>query len=230
MKTYKFHPVALEFPRMPKAEYDELKEDIREHGIRIPILINKKKDTILDGRNRMIAACALKLKDSEVPVEVFTGTDEEAVAAIVSRNIMRRNLTDDQRATLLAKLVASQFAADGKKRMSEGGKGLLNSPNLHAHVRLAKAAKVSQHKARAALDVAKHAPGVADRVIQAKMRLAEAAKVARAKAGKTAKPKPVKSLRERVEAKFLKFMESFAVTDYRSVREILRELLENAEK
>jgi len=33
-----------------------------------------------------------------------------------------------------------------------------------------------------------------------------------------------------VEAKFLKLMESFAVTDYKEVRAILRELLERAEK
>jgi hypothetical protein len=45
-----------------------------------------------------------------------------------------------------------------------------------------------------------------------------------------AKPRQQKPLRERVEAKFLRFMESFAVTDYREVRAILRELLAKAEK
>jgi hypothetical protein len=45
-----------------------------------------------------------------------------------------------------------------------------------------------------------------------------------------AKPKQQKPLRQRVEAKFLRFMESFAVTDYAEVRAILRELLAVAEK
>jgi len=45
-----------------------------------------------------------------------------------------------------------------------------------------------------------------------------------------AKPKQHKPLRERVEAKFLRFMESFRVTEYREVRAILRELLAKREK
>lgn len=44
------------------------------------------------------------------------------------------------------------------------------------------------------------------------------------------KPKEQKPLRQRVEAKFLRFMESFAVTENREVRAILRELLAVAEK
>ena len=39
-----------------------------------------------------------------------------------------------------------------------------------------------------------------------------------------------KPLRQRVEAKFVRLMESFAVTEYREVREILRELLANCER
>jgi hypothetical protein len=45
-----------------------------------------------------------------------------------------------------------------------------------------------------------------------------------------AKPKQQKPLRQRVEAKFLRFMESFAVTDYAEVRAIIRELLANADR
>jgi hypothetical protein len=45
-----------------------------------------------------------------------------------------------------------------------------------------------------------------------------------------AKPKQQKPLRERVEVKFLRLMESFPVTEYRAVRTILRELLAVAEK
>jgi len=229
-KTYRVHKAAMAFPRMPAAEFNELKQDIAEHGIRIPILINQKKE-ILDGRNRIMAAHDLKLADKDVPIEIFSGNDDEAVHEVVSRNIMRRNLSDDQRVSILAKLRGPQLAkdADARKRTGKSNLGMKTTQG-RTHEILAADAKVSQHKARAALEAVKHAPQDLDRVIEGKAKLADAKKAARAKARKTAKPKPEKSLQERVEAKFLKLMESFAVTDYKEVRAILRELLERAEK
>jgi ParB-like chromosome segregation protein Spo0J len=225
-KTYKLHPAANAFPEMPKLEFDELKADIAAHGIKIPILVNKKKDTILDGRNRIMAAHDLKLKDSEVPIEVFNGSDEEVVPAIISRNIMRRHLTDDQRAALLAKLLAPQLEKEADARM-KSGKAVSKSTQARTWQPIAKGAKVSQHKARSALTLVKHAPKDLDNVIAGKEKLAAAAKKAHKK---VKRPKPEKSLQERVEAKFLRMMESFAVTEYQAVREILRELLEKAMK
>ena len=229
LRVYRIHPAANEFPRMPKPEFDELKADIKEHGIRLPILVNKKKDTILDGRNRIMAAHDLKLADKEVPLEVFTGNDGDEVSEIVSRNIMRRNLTDDQRVSLLAKLLGKSLEEEARKRPGKTS-GLKSTRSGRTQDIIAAQAKVGTYKARSALAVAKHAPGDLDRVIEGKEKLSEAKKKARAKAGATARPKPQKSLQERVEAKFLRFMETFAVTDYKKVRAILRELLERAEK
>ena len=216
-KAYKVHSAAMAFPRMPQPEFEELKEDIKQHGIRIPLLVNKKRDTILDGRNRIMAAHDLKLADKDIPIEVFDGSDDDAVHEIVSRNIMRRHLTDEQRVSIVAKL-------------RTGGKSNFGLKSTRGRLReiVAAEAKVGDYKARAALAVAKHAPKDLDNVIAGKEKLASARKKARAKAGATAKPKPQKSLRERVETKFLKMMESFAVTEYQAVREILRELLEKA--
>ena len=227
LKTYRVHPTAAAFPRMPAAEFNELKADIAAHGIRVPILVNKKKDTILDGRNRIMAAHDLKLADKDVPIEVFSGSDDEAVHELISRNIHRRHLTDDQRVSIVAKLLGDPLSKEADARMKSGNP-VSKSTQGRTHEKIAAAAKVGQHKARAALDAAKHAPKDLDRVIEGKEKLATAKKVARAKAGKTAKPKPEKSLRERVEAKFLKFMESFAVTQYKAVRAILRDLLAKA--
>jgi ParB-like chromosome segregation protein Spo0J len=226
-KTYRVHPAATAFPSMPKPEFDELKADIAAHGIKMPILVNKKKDTILDGRNRIMAAHALKLEDSEIPIEVFNGSDDDAVHEIISRNIMRRNLTDDQRAALLAKLLGKSLEKEADARMKSGNP-VSKAAQGRTHEIFAKAANVSQHKARAALTAAKHSPKDLDNVIEGKEKLATAKKKARAKAGKTAKPKPQKSLRERVTAKFLRLMESFAVTEYQEVRSILRDLLAKA--
>jgi ParB-like chromosome segregation protein Spo0J len=240
-KVWKVHPVAKLFPRMPKPDFDELKADIAAHGIRIPILVNKKKDTILDGRNRVMAAHDLKLADKDVPVEVFDGSEDEAVSEIVSRNIMRRNLTDEQRVSLLAKLLGKPLEAEARKRQlvvlkstQQGRTGkaelpLKSTQQGRTHDIIAKAAKVSVHKARAALETAKHAPKELDKVIEAKQKLAAAHKKVKAKARKVAKPKAVKTLRERVETKFVRFMEAFAVVEFAEVRKILREILAKTE-
>jgi hypothetical protein len=222
----------MAFPRMPTAALNELKADIAANGTRIPILVNKKRDTILDGRTRMIVAHDLKLKDGEVPIEVFTGKPEEEVGEIISRNIHRRHLTDDQRVAIVAKLRGPQLAKEAEERQKAGEASDLGLKSTQGRTRelIAAEADVSQHKARSALMTAKHAPFELDMVIAGKERLAKAHANAKAKEKKSSKPKPQKSLRERVEAKFLRFMESFPVTDYREVRAILRELLAKTER
>ncbi len=51
-KVMKVHPVANMFPSLPANEMKELQADIEKRGIVSPILVNKRRDTILDGRNR----------------------------------------------------------------------------------------------------------------------------------------------------------------------------------
>ena len=58
-KTWKIHPTAMQFQRISGDELKELKADIEANGIKVPILVNKKRDTILDGRNRMMIASEL---------------------------------------------------------------------------------------------------------------------------------------------------------------------------
>src|SRR5438046_3139966 len=89
------HEVAKLFPTLSEKELEELREDIKAHGIAVPILLNKAGDTILDGRNRWMIACELKLTKDQVPTEKFKGKDEDIPSEILSRNIFRRHLTDD---------------------------------------------------------------------------------------------------------------------------------------
>jgi|SRR5947208_2550637 len=132
---------------------------------------------------------------------------------------------------MVAKLRGAQLTKEAEQRKKAGKAVSLvfNSTQGRSWRQVAIGADVGQHKARSALIIAKHAPEELDRVIAGKEKLAEAGKKARAKAGK-AKPRKERTLRERVEAKFLRFMESFPVTEYREVRTILRELLAVAEK
>ena len=93
----RWHDYASLFPLMDDAAFRDLVEDVREHGVREPIVMFEGK--ILDGRNRYLAArdCG-----REYPVIEFTGGD--ALAYVVSLNLKRRHLTDSQRAMVAAKL------------------------------------------------------------------------------------------------------------------------------
>jgi hypothetical protein len=237
-KTWKVHPTAMAFPRISGDELNELRADIEENGIRVSILVNKKKDTILDGRNRMMIAHDLKLKETDVPIEIFKGKPEDEIAEIISRNLHRRHLTDDQRAAIVAKVLGPELAKEAEARKVTGKAGDLGMKSTQGGVvgestqgrtreRIAAVAQVGDHKARAALLAREHASDELDNVIDGKLKLALAARRAKARAFKKKKirPKPEKTLQERVEARFLRFMESFAVSESREVRKILKLLL-----
>src|SRR6516225_7559569 len=94
---YEVHPASELFPWMGREEFNELKRDIKENGVRFPVIFHKGQ--LLDGRNRMAACEELKVK---CPREEYKGKDP--IGFIISSNINRRHLTDDQRITLVAKL------------------------------------------------------------------------------------------------------------------------------
>jgi ParB-like chromosome segregation protein Spo0J len=97
----KYHPVCLMLPGMTVLEYRELVEDIRERGQRIPIKIDAVTGDTLDGRHRQDACQEL---DRPVKFELFSGTEAEKVAMIMSENVHRRHLTTQQRAAIAAEL------------------------------------------------------------------------------------------------------------------------------
>lgn len=93
----KFHDYANIFPWMEGAAFDELKADIAANGIREPIVF--LDDQILDGRNRYMAARDLGI---EYPRVEYRGDDP--LGYVVSLNLRRRHLTDNQRAMVAKKL------------------------------------------------------------------------------------------------------------------------------
>jgi hypothetical protein len=95
------HPVAALFPDMPEADFASLLEDIRQHGVKIPILVHRGQ--ILDGRQRY-RAC-LKLK-KPCPTVRWNGRDPWL--EVQSRNLMRRHLAKEQ-VYAISKLAAEQF-------------------------------------------------------------------------------------------------------------------------
>jgi hypothetical protein len=91
-----FHPLANLFPMMTDAEINDLGDDMLEHGQRKKIMLFE--GMILDGRNRY-RACLLK--GIEPRIAEFMG-GEDALAYVMSMNLMRRNMTAGQRAMTVA--------------------------------------------------------------------------------------------------------------------------------
>jgi N6-adenosine-specific RNA methylase IME4 len=99
--TMKFHALANIFPLMEGEEFAGLVADIKEHGLRDPIIT--LDDRILDGRNRYRACQAASIEPR------FRALDEESdgdhpLAFVISHNLKRRHLKDGQRAMIAASL------------------------------------------------------------------------------------------------------------------------------
>jgi N6-adenosine-specific RNA methylase IME4 len=97
MTALEFHPLAAIFPLIEGPDFDELVTDIRQHGLREPVVLFEGR--ILDGRNRYRACLAA---DIECRFETYQGVDP--VAYVVSLNLRRRHLDESQRAMVAAKL------------------------------------------------------------------------------------------------------------------------------
>src|SRR5262245_24632945 len=93
----RFHPLADIFPLIEGKEFDELVADIKEHGLRDPVVMFE--DMILDGRNRHRACLAASV---EPTYRVYQGDDP--VSYVISLNLRRRHLDESQRAMVAAKL------------------------------------------------------------------------------------------------------------------------------
>jgi hypothetical protein len=83
------HPVATLFPDMPAREFAALVEDIRQHGVKVPVLVHGGQ--ILDGRHRYRACQQLG-----IPCPQTEWTGREPWLEVQSRNLVRRHLGKDQ--------------------------------------------------------------------------------------------------------------------------------------
>jgi ParB-like chromosome segregation protein Spo0J len=124
-KTMKIHPFARMFSQvapLSKEKRDEMVKSIEKNGILIPMLVNKKKDTIYDGATRWGIAYDLKLKLEDDRFEVFPSEDEDDIReAIAARNIDRRQLTDKERSDLISKLFGPKLEEEARQRQSKAG-------------------------------------------------------------------------------------------------------------
>lgn len=118
----KEHPASLLFPPITNGEFDGLKEDIAEHGLRDPIVLFE--GAVLDGRNRLRACQEIGIEPS---FTTFNGPDPYAY--VISTNMHRRNLTASQRAAIAAE-AREPLMEEGRRRMAEGGRVSPKGPTL----------------------------------------------------------------------------------------------------
>ncbi len=95
---------------MAGAEYERLRDDIKAHGLREPILVCE--GLIIDGRQRYRACCELEI---EPELREWDGVGS-ALDLIVSLNLHRRHLSESQRALIAARLAELYAAEEGEVR------------------------------------------------------------------------------------------------------------------
>ncbi len=105
----RYHEVANLFPLMEGADFDALKADIAEYGLREPIWLHPD-GSIIDGRNRHRACIELGIMPEH---ETWNGNGS-LVAFVVSLNLHRRHLSESQRAMVAAKLANTEHGGNRK--------------------------------------------------------------------------------------------------------------------
>jgi ParB-like chromosome segregation protein Spo0J len=89
VKDLTVHPIAALFPAMAPEQFAALVADIRQHGVKVPILVHRKQ--ILDGRHRYKACRELGMK---CPMVEWNGQDPWL--EVQSHNLLRRHLRKEQ--------------------------------------------------------------------------------------------------------------------------------------
>lgn len=103
----KAHAVAEIFPAMGDTEYQALKTDISQHGVREPIWTWRGQ--IIDGRHRQRACVDLGM---ECPTREYSGDETTLVSFVVSLNLKRRHLDESQRAMVAAAIARLPLGAN----------------------------------------------------------------------------------------------------------------------
>jgi N6-adenosine-specific RNA methylase IME4 len=179
----KFHPLANLFPMLGDAELDDLGEDIRANGQVETVKLHR--GLVLDGRNRY-TACARK--NLGVRTELFEGSDREALAWVISKNLKRRHLTESQRAMVAAKLSTLRLGDNQHTQVAPIGAGSLDfgeqvaSPETLSIVSQSEAADVlsvgRRSVQRAAVVQEKGSPELREAVEQGRVAVSTAADIA----------------------------------------------------
>jgi hypothetical protein len=95
LEGIQIHPLAEAFPMIAEADWSAFVADIRDHGIRQPIVWGADGTTLIDGRNRLSAWLELGNTVESAP-STRLAENEDEFSFIVSLNLSRRQLTRGQ--------------------------------------------------------------------------------------------------------------------------------------
>lgn len=107
-----FHDAANIFPLMGDDELALMANDIATHGLKVPI--EKLGEEIIDGRNRYRACLLCDVEPSYIAADIG---DESPVDYVISLNLLRRHLTEPQRAMVGARTI-EHYAKEAKERQA----------------------------------------------------------------------------------------------------------------
>ena len=100
--SYETHAYANIFPYASSEDFERLASDIGKNGLLERIVLYGGK--ILDGRNRYRAMINAYVEIKSEHFINFDGTDEEALAFVISKNLARRQLSGSQRDAVAAEI------------------------------------------------------------------------------------------------------------------------------
>ena len=176
---YPVHPAASRFPPMPDDEFKELIASVERDGVAVPVEIFEGR--LIDGRHRARAVEHLRARGAVIDLPIVEWQPKPGATVegrVAQHNLLRRHLTDDQRAALAlpmlpeirAELALRQARTRfGSSRVGGPDSTEGNSPLPQTDGRpqrssqekdassavgaLAALAKISQHKSRVAIGV-----------------------------------------------------------------------------
>src|SRR5713101_2022488 len=178
------HPQAGLVPDMRPDEFAALSADIRAHGITTPLEV--LGDLVIDGRHRLRAARELGI--AQIPVTDARLGGEGEVERMLKSALLRRQLTDDQRAIAAAQYAIANPSPRGGDRKSPTAKAKINQVHgapfdfTSGRSGAARMMNVSANQMKKALALLSAAPDLAKQVHQGTLKLGQALRsVGRAK-------------------------------------------------
>jgi ParB-like chromosome segregation protein Spo0J len=162
------HPAADMFPQMDEQDFQVLKADIAQNGLRESIITYRSH--ILDGRHRNRACKELGM---EPLLREYAGTDPEGF--VLSMNLHRRHLNPSQRALIAARLAQAKRGGDRSKPHKCGLTHSQAAKQLNAGQRLVEKASALI----GAEEAGRLSPEVLEAVFDGKIRLGQAEKIAK---------------------------------------------------
>jgi hypothetical protein len=136
---------------MPEPEFRELVEDIRQHGLQVPLQLWKdpeEQDWLIDGRTRVAALCELGIAIGPQHITYWQGTSGEIAGHLCSLNINRRHLEARDRIRLAVEALQAGEQFEREHVRVPGGhkrRGLVS--------RIAEAAQLSRQSVYANADL-----------------------------------------------------------------------------